>query len=218
MPKAPATPEVVEAVRERILNEALAIINEEGYSGLSMRKLARHLGFTAKTIYNYYSNKDELYLMVLIKGFSDLVQEFRAACRTSADPLEKLSAAMHAYVRWGIGNKHYYNIMFSMDTPKYRDYRGTPMEKVAEKQNRIALELPEIGTVILKEVAGQIHSITEDEIPYRLMQLWTILHGIVSLSISRVTLEVWDFQGTIETILAEALRPFRPSGRRGCPP
>ncbi|MEN6475394.1 MAG: TetR/AcrR family transcriptional regulator, partial [Syntrophaceae bacterium] len=103
MPKAPATPEVVEAVRERILNEALAIINTEGYANLSMRKLARRLGFTAKTIYNYYSNKDELYLMVLIKGFSDLVQEFRAVCQSSADPLEKLSAAMHAYVRWGIG-------------------------------------------------------------------------------------------------------------------
>jgi len=213
MPKAPATPEVVEAVRERILNEALAIINTEGYANLSMRKLARRLGFTAKTIYNYYSNKDELYLMVLIKGFSDLVQEFRAVCQSSADPLEKLSAAMHAYVRWGIGNKHYYNIMFSMDTPKYRDYRGTPMEEVAEKQNRIALELPEIGTAILKEVAGKIHSISEEEIPYRLMQLWTTLHGVVSLSISRVTLEVWDFQGTIEPILTEALRPFEPCGR-----
>jgi len=212
MPKAPATPEVVEAVRERILNEALAIINAEGYANLSMRKLARRLGFTAKTIYNYYSNKDELYLMVLIKGFTELVEEFRAAYLSSVDPLQKLLNAMHAYVRWGISNKHYYNIMFSMDTPKYRDYRGTPMEKVAEKQNRIALELPQIGTAILKEVALENHSITEDEIPYRLMQLWTILHGVVSLSVSRVTLEVWDFKGTIEPILKEALRPFETIG------
>jgi len=212
MPKAPAAPEVVEAVRERILNEALAIINAEGYANLSMRKLAQRLGFTAKTIYNYYSNKDELYLMVLIKGFSELVQEFRAACQSSSDPLAKLSAAMHAYVRWGIGNKHYYNIMFSMDTPKYSDYRGTSMEGIAAEQNRIALELTQIGTAVLKEVAGNIHSIAEDEIPYRLMQLWTILHGVVSLSISRVTLEVWDFNEIIEPILTEALRPFMPSG------
>lgn len=213
MPKAPAAPEVVEAVRERILNEALAIINAEGYANLSMRKLAQRLGFTAKTIYNYYSNKDELYLMVLIKGFSDLAAEFRAASRSSADPLARLSAAMHAYVRWGIGNKHYYNIMFSMDTPKYSDYRGTPMEGIAEKQNRIALELAETGTAILKEVARKVSSISEDEVPYRMMQLWTILHGVVSLSISRVTLEVWDFQKTIEGILSEALRPFEPRGR-----
>lgn len=213
MPKAPATPEVVEAVRERILNEALFIINQEGYTNLSMRKLASRLGFTAKTIYNYYSNKDELYLMVLIKGFTELTEAFRAAYASSVDPLRKLAAAVHAYVRWGIANKHYYNIMFSMDTPKYSDYRGTAMEPVAERQNRIALEIARIGMDILQEVAADIGSITVAEVPFRLLCLWSTLHGIVSLQISRVTLEVWDFQGAIEQILDEALRPFaRPRG------
>ncbi len=79
MPKAPARPEVVEAIRERILKEALFIINKDGYANLSMRKLALRLGFTAKTIYNYYSNKDELYLMALTKGFQELAEQFRAA-------------------------------------------------------------------------------------------------------------------------------------------
>jgi hypothetical protein len=31
-----------------------------GYASLSMRKLARRLGVTAKTIYNYYANMDEI--------------------------------------------------------------------------------------------------------------------------------------------------------------
>lgn len=213
MPKAPASPEVVEAVRERILKEALSIINQEGYASLSMRKLAQRLGVTAKTIYNYYSNKDELYLMVLIKGFTELTEEFRTAYRSSKDPLQKLRAAMHAYVRWGIANKHYYNIMFSMDTPKYSDYVGTAMERLAARQNRVALEIPKIGMAILNEVASLTRSISADEAPFRLLQIWTTLHGIVSLSISRVTLEVWDFPGAIEQILAEALRPFAPADR-----
>ena len=79
MPKPPASPEAVEAVRERILAEALFIINQDGYADLSMRRLARRLGFTARTIYNYYSNKDEIYLMALIKGFQALAEEFEAA-------------------------------------------------------------------------------------------------------------------------------------------
>jgi hypothetical protein len=45
--------------------------------------------------------------------------------------VEKLRAAMHAYVYWGIEHRHSYNIMFSMDTPKYSDYVGTAMEAVA---------------------------------------------------------------------------------------
>jgi AcrR family transcriptional regulator len=208
MPKTPATPEAIEATRERILTEALFIINQEGYASLSMRKLAHRLGVTAKTIYNYYSNKDELYLMVLIKGFTELVAEFRAAYLSSADPMQKLRAAVHAYVNWGIANKHYYNIMFSMDTPKYSDYRGTAMEKIAKRQNLIALEIPEIGKNILTEVALHNRRISADEVPYRLLHLWSILHGMVSLYISRVTLEVWDLQGAMDRIIEDMLRPY----------
>jgi AcrR family transcriptional regulator len=208
MPKAPAAPEVIEATRERILKEALYIINEEGYANLSMRKLARRLGFTAKTIYNYYSNKDELYLMALIEGFQGLAEQFSAAYRSSENPVEKMRAAVYAYVRWGIENKHYYNIMFSMDTPKYADYVGTMMEPVAERQNRIALEVAAIGSSILTEVAEYNGRITTDEVPYRLLQLWSTLHGMVSLYISRVTLEVGNLQEVIDRILEDILQPF----------
>lgn len=208
MPKRPAPPQVIEAMRGRILTEALFIINEEGYANLSMRKLARRLGVTAKTIYNYYSNKDELYLMALIEGFQDLAEQFTAAYRSSDNPVEKLRAALHAYVRWGIGHGHSYNIMFSMDTPKYTDYVGTKMEQVADRQNRVALQIAEIGMTILAEVASYNGSITEEDVPYRLLHLWSTLHGMVSLYISRVTLEVWDLRGAMDRILEDAIRPF----------
>ncbi|HEY9161382.1 MAG TPA: TetR/AcrR family transcriptional regulator [Desulfomonilia bacterium] len=208
MPKIPATPEAITATRERILKEALFIINEEGYTNLSMRKLARRLGFTAKTIYNYYSNKDELYLMVLIKGFSDLAEEFRKADRSSADPLKKFRAAVHAYVKWGIENKHYYNIMFSMDTPKYSDYRGTAMEPVAERQNRVALEIPEIAVSILNAVAEKTGRFPARETPFHLLQIWSTLHGMVSLYISRVTLEVRNIDKAIDWILDEVVKSY----------
>jgi AcrR family transcriptional regulator len=208
MPKAPAGPEVVEAVRERILKEALFIINKDGYANLSMRKLALRLGFTAKTIYNYYSNKDEIYLMALIKGFQELGDQFHAAYLSSENPVDKMRSAVNAYVHWGIENKHYYNIMFSMDTPKYADYVGTNMEEIAGRQNRIALQVAEIGRKILTEVALYNRSIGPDEVPYRLLHVWSTLHGMVSLYISRVTLEVWDLQGAMDRILEEVLRPF----------
>ncbi len=209
MPKAPASPEVVEAIRERILTEALYIINQEGYANLSMRKLARRLGFTAKTIYNYYSNKDELYLMALSKGFEELAAEFRSAYQSSGNPLEKMNALVHAYVRWGIENRNYYNIMFSMDTPKYVDYLGTKMEELAERQNRVALKAAEIATVVLGEIAAFNKSITPEDIPYRLLHVWSTLHGMVSLYISRVTLEVGDLQLSFERMLEDVQRPFR---------
>lgn len=208
MPKPPASPEAVEAVRERILAETLSIINQDGYADLSMRKLARRLGFSAKTIYNYYSNKDELYLMALIKGFQELSEEFRAAYESSENPVEKLRAVVRAYVRWGIENRHYYNIMFSMNTPKYADYVGTRMEETADRQNRVALELARIGSSVLREVASYNRSVEPGDTTFHLLHIWSTLHGLVSLYISRVTLEVGNLQEVMDRVLEEVLRPY----------
>jgi hypothetical protein len=146
--------------------------------------------------------------MVLIKGFTEMAEEFHKAYRSSGDPMKKLRAAVHAYVKWGIVNKHYYNIMFSMDTPKYSDYRGTAMEAVAERQNRIALEISEIGMSILNEVAAKTRGISIDETPLHLLQIWSTLHGMVSLYINRVTLEVRDIDKAIDWILEEVLKRY----------
>src|SRR4051794_35534183 len=46
--------------RERILDTALAVADEEGIEALSMRKLAQALGYEAMSLYNHVANKDDL--------------------------------------------------------------------------------------------------------------------------------------------------------------
>jgi AcrR family transcriptional regulator len=75
--------------RERILQAALALADESGIESLSMRKLARTLGFEAMSLYNYVASKDDV-----IDGILDLVLdetelpasdvEWDAAIRSSA--------------------------------------------------------------------------------------------------------------------------------------
>lgn len=54
--------------RERILRTALKIADEDGIDALSMRRLARHLGVQAMSLYNHVANKDDL-----LDGIVDLV-------------------------------------------------------------------------------------------------------------------------------------------------
>lgn len=46
--------------RERILTTAIEIADEHGASGLSMRKLAKELGYEVMSLYNHIANKDDL--------------------------------------------------------------------------------------------------------------------------------------------------------------
>src|SRR5213592_2165504 len=54
--------------RERILDTALAVADEEGIEALSMRKLGQTLGYEAMSLYNHVANKDDL-----LDGILDLV-------------------------------------------------------------------------------------------------------------------------------------------------
>ena len=54
--------------RERILQAALALVDEGGIDSLSMRKLGQKLGFEAMSLYNHVENKDDV-----IDGILDLV-------------------------------------------------------------------------------------------------------------------------------------------------
>jgi len=54
--------------RERILRAALEVADTEGIESLSMRKLARKLGFEAMSLYNHVPSKDDV-----IDGILDLV-------------------------------------------------------------------------------------------------------------------------------------------------
>jgi AcrR family transcriptional regulator len=54
--------------RERILETALTVADEQGIEALSMRKLGQQLGYEAMSLYNHVANKDDL-----VDGLLDLV-------------------------------------------------------------------------------------------------------------------------------------------------
>ena len=64
MPKSARDHGEVELIKEKILDTALDILFDQGFSSLSMRKIALGTKMTAANIYNYFSNKHEIYLAI----------------------------------------------------------------------------------------------------------------------------------------------------------
>jgi AcrR family transcriptional regulator len=90
--------------RERVLETAVALADERGLAGLSMRKLATELGVEAMSLYHHVANKD-----ALLDGMIDLVfseidppvpgGDWKAELRKRA---ESTRAALHRHP-WAIG-------------------------------------------------------------------------------------------------------------------
>lgn len=186
MPKKARTPEEIQSVKQRILDKALELINEDGYNNFSMRKLAGRLNMTATPIYGYYKNKDELYLSVLTQGFETLYNLLNAAYLCGEAPIEKLRKVVHAYIQFGLENANFYNIMLVLNVPKFYDYVGTANEEAASLQLQAAARVRDFGLRVIKE-SGLLKGRNEEEASMAAVELICSVHGFVSIVNSQIS-------------------------------
>ncbi len=191
MPKAPMSQEEVEKFRDRILDIALDIILKQGFDSLSIRKIASRLGVTATTIYNYYTSKDELNLMIRVRGFQTLYAMLEKEFDRSSDKIEaQFEAMIRAYVEFGRTYPGYYDLMFNLHTPKYLDYVGTKMEATARFEKQTALQCFDLFVKPIGEYLGAGNGQNADLIRHTVIQYWSDLHGLITLYNSRLFHEV----------------------------
>ena len=191
MPRTPRKKEEIAEKKDKIIAAALDIICDEGYDSLTMRKLGSRLGCAAKTIYNYYSGKEEIYLRILTKGFETLNRCADEALKGIIDPVEKLKVLCNVYISFGLENVYYYNLMFNWDVPKYISYLGTYFESAAKEEKETAMYYAAISEAAISEAlsrcgaSGGGGKVTKKETIFHLVRLWSALHGYVSLHISQ---------------------------------
>ena len=204
--KKPRQPEAVEKIKSAILDRALEIIVREGLDNLTMRNLAGRVKMTAPNIYNYYSGKDEIYLSLVVKGFEMLHAVMKTARDGGTGKKERARAMLEAYLKFGIEHPHYYDILFVLPTPKYNDYRGTPYESLSETELRISMDIADMAAQTIREIYGQ--AVEDDIITRRLIQIWSLLHGMISLHNSQVAIYVAEDPISVYTQTVDELLDF----------
>ena len=104
-----------EATRVSILDAAHAIVKEEGWQALSMRKIADKIEYTAPIIYEYFENKEAILLELTKIGFLLLAGRMKEAKSHHADPAGQLEAIWLAYWNFAFEEKEYYQLMFGIE-------------------------------------------------------------------------------------------------------
>ena len=207
--KKPRTQEEIDQVKKQILDEALGIITESGFSSLTMRAIASGIGMTAPNIYNYFVGKDEIYITLVIQGFQTLYNELLEATASFGTTGDKGRALIKTYLKFGMDNASHYDIMFTQPTPKYDDYVGTPFQDLSEIEYKISMEIAALAEGLIREAGGP--GMEQEVVSDRLLAFWSMLHGMVSLHNSNVaSYVVKDVKITCERITEDMLALFFP--------
>lgn len=79
--------------------KALALFASRGFSAVSMRDLAKHLGITPGSIYNHIESKEALLFELIEELYEQLLHGARQLSRRAATAAEQLHALLDAHLR-----------------------------------------------------------------------------------------------------------------------
>ncbi|MDI6743911.1 MAG: TetR/AcrR family transcriptional regulator [Thermodesulfovibrionales bacterium] len=80
--------------KKRIIDAALRLFSEYGYSKASMRMIANAAGISIGGLYLHFKNKDELYLTLMKSKMDDFAGRTMDSVKDIADPAEAINAFM----------------------------------------------------------------------------------------------------------------------------
>lgn len=188
MPPKNMSKEKIEIERNIILDSALSIVGEDGHRALSMRKIGARCNFSHAKIYYYFSNKDEILLTLVDKGFKILKNRFVEACEQVSDNKEKFITSLAQIYNFGIDEPNYFNLMFGIEVPKCNDFLISGVssnDALAQKEN--AMVFYNYYTDIVKGYCSENNfDISRDEI----LNIFIQVSGIVWLENARLLIEL----------------------------
>lgn len=145
----------------QIVATARDLLEQEGATALTMRRLAERLGIRAPSLYKHLPDKGALEAAIIATGFEDtaaaLESALQAALAARAEPLAALAVAYRAFA---LDHPHLYRLM--TDRPLPREHLPAGVEDRAAAP--------------LLRAAGD---------PDTARALWAFAHGMIMLELAR---------------------------------
>ncbi len=189
-------------LRDLILDAANELLLDAGYVGITMRKVADRIGYSATSIYLYFANKDALLHALIERGYRMLHGAMHSVAGEIADPIARIEALCRCYVRFGLDYPAYYEVMFMLH-PRFME--RYPADKYREARRNLdtfaqtLVEAQRAGSAQVSDLRAGANAI------------WAMLHGVVSLLIAhRMDVRV-DRNALIDTSIRGVVRSIAPT-------
>jgi AcrR family transcriptional regulator len=161
-------------IRKLILDASMKLFVEEGFENVSIRKIADLIEYSPTTVYLYFKDKDEILFNLHEVCFLKL-GEYNTGLPDIKNPLLRLHKMGENYIRFGLENPAFYDLMFIQRSPmtaiERMDCDWKSGDVTLNQLKQTIDEAMEMGMMIKGDVAAVS------------MAIWSMVHGMVSLAI-----------------------------------
>ncbi|HUU01516.1 MAG TPA: TetR/AcrR family transcriptional regulator [Myxococcota bacterium] len=165
--------------RPALLSAARKAFFSKGYHGATMEQVARRAGFSKRTVYIYFKNKDELFLSVCEQGLVLLQERLRKIDSGAASIEDSIGRILDEYLAFAREHPDYFRIIFQEATAGMIANISADLRNRLEQYERACLGV--VVAVAEKALAsGMIRGIDPWEVA---ASFWGVVTGIILLSL-----------------------------------
>jgi AcrR family transcriptional regulator len=106
--------------RSDLLAAAAGAFARRGFDRTEVDEIAEEAGVSKGTVYRYFPSKEALFLASVDGGMRALTASVNAAAARAADPLERMAAAIRAYLAFFDANPHFVELLM-IERAVFRD-------------------------------------------------------------------------------------------------
>ena len=147
-----------------VIDTDVAIAATSGPDDLSLREVARRAGVSHQAPYHHFKDREGLFAAICREGYA------RLADVIAESGSESKEAMCLAYVRFALGNKGHFRVMFRSDICNLEHYP----DALAEADRAFGA----LTDFVVGEVGPEA---TLDEIRTHATYLWSVAHGLATL-------------------------------------
>jgi len=187
-------------MRRRILDAARQLFVKEGFDNVSLRRIASRIEYSPAALYRYFRNKKEILSALREEGFARFVEQQAQTRQRYPDPLERLRAGAHEYIRFALSEPDHYHLMFCTSCGQV-DLDG---EWAASSLRSFHMFR---DLVVECAATGRFGDVEPDVLVFT---LWGQLHGLVHLISTGQMASLSsgaDLDGLLDRIIGFGLRP-----------
>ncbi len=160
-------------LRTELVAAAHRLVQDEGYEGLTIRKLAKRAGLAPMSVYSYFADKQDILYALAEDAFAVLAR--RIEDNRTDDPVAALKELIREYAAFGLDNPNEYRTVFMTRMDKPPEGRSFD-EMEASNPAKRALVVKVGACIAAGRLKGDANAIAT--------LLWAAVHGAISLLIT----------------------------------
>jgi AcrR family transcriptional regulator len=158
-------------VRSDIVKTAKEIAREDGWTAVSIRKIADMIEYSPPILYEYFDSKDKLLEAIRMEGFDTLQAEFVKIKSHFSNPQKQLVEVAQTIWNFAVENPEVFQVMFNLEGA-YCDAKKAYIQAMSIKDNPVWAMIAE-----LRPKSGEAVTKTYYE-------WWCLTFGFISITMT----------------------------------